>query len=94
MSEEMKAVGEWILVKVPEESVTKGGIIVPKGSSTQHSATDAVVLSIGPDAFDKEGPVKSEQFKVGDSVKVHRQLLLKVADNVFFIKPNGILSVG
>lgn len=93
MEKEIKAVGEWVLIAYEPDKMSKGGIILPNGASAQHSAVDAKVLDIGPDVFDPEGPVKSEQFKVGDTVKIHRQLLLKVTDTIFFVKPNGVLGV-
>lgn len=90
-----RPLGDRVLVKrVEEESMTKGGIIIP--DAAKEKPQEGEVVSVGPGARDDQGKVNALELKAGDRILFGKWSGTEVkidGEDLIIMKESDVLGV-
>lgn len=66
--EDFQPCNDWLLIKIVNTKVTKGGLVMPDGVKASSEPDRAEVVRTGPGAKDDDGNLVPMKFKAGDTV--------------------------
>jgi len=66
VKEQIKPMGNRVLVKRSEAKMSKGGILLPE--TAQEKPRQGEVIAVGPGKYDDKGELKAMHVRVGDTV--------------------------
>lgn len=92
----MKAMGDTVLVKLPEENkerVLESGLVIPMTITKNSELIPVEVISVGPGIENKDGTYTPIDLKEGDTVLILNSIGQRIDPNTVMVKTDDIFGV-